>query len=45
MKPSVSRGAKKVAEVLNLAFYLFFELHVVSFDKSPKWEIQGYCTV
>lgn len=45
MKPSVSRGAKKVAEVLNLAFYLFFELQVVSFYKSSKWEIQGHCTV
>lgn len=25
MKPSVSSGAKKGAEVLNLAVYLFFE--------------------
>lgn len=45
MKPSVSSGAKKGAEALNLAFYLFFELQVVSFYKSSKWEIQGHCTV
>lgn len=45
MKHSVSSEGKEGTEVLNLVFYIFFELDVVSFDKSPKWEIQGYCTV
>lgn len=39
------KGRKEGRKGIKFGCLYFFELHVMPFEKSPNWEIQGYCTV